>query len=193
MDPIRDSRSRKESAIFAMPSFRGTDGFGNSESPTKPGLMYIAAVSLLTFILPAASVIAQRFVFKSTAGVLLLVGEWWVFWAVGVRLLIAGLRQVVDPKFTAERIFNIKSAEPLVVVRELGFANISTGVLGVCTLFNSGWTMPAAIVGGLFYGLAGAGHVFKNERNLFENVAMYSDLFVFVILFVYVIATVITQ
>ena len=53
--------------------------------------------------------------------------------------------------------------------------------------------MPAAIVGGLFYGLAGAGHVFKNERNLFENVAMYSDLFVFVILFVYVIATVITQ
>jgi hypothetical protein len=95
--------------------------------------------------------------------------------------LIAGLRQVVDPKFTAERIFDIKSAEPLVVVRELGFANISTGVLGVCTVFYGGWTMPAAIVGVLFYGLAGAGHVFKNERNLFDNVAMYSDLFIFVL------------
>ena len=50
--------------------------------------------------------------------------------------------------------------------------------------------MPAAIVGGLFYGLAGVGHAFKEGRNLFENVAMYSDLFVFIMLLVYVVATV---
>jgi hypothetical protein len=155
--------------------------------------MYITSVSLLTFILPAASVIAQIFVFKSTTGVLPLVGEWFVFWAVGVRLLIAGLRQVVDPKFTAEEIFNINSAEPLILVRELGFANISTGVLGICAIFNGGWIMPAAIVGGLFYGLAGLGHAFREARNLFENVAMYSNFFVFVILLVYVTATVINQ
>jgi hypothetical protein len=155
--------------------------------------MYIASVSLLTFILPATSVIAQLLVFKHTTGVLPLVGEWFVFWAVGVRLLIAGLRQVVNPKFTAEEIFNINSAEPLILVRELGFANISTGVLGTCTIFNGGWVMPAAIVGGLFYGLAGLGHAFRKERNLFENVAMYSNFFVFFILFVYVIATVISQ
>jgi hypothetical protein len=155
--------------------------------------MYIASVSLLTFILPAASVIAQLFLFKNAAGVLPLVGAWFVFWAVGVRLLIAGLRQVINPTFTAEKILNIRGAEPLVLVRELGFANISTGVLGLCTIFNSGWIMPAAIVGGLFYGLAGVGHAFKNERNLFENVAMYSDLFVFVILLAYVIATAIAQ
>jgi len=155
--------------------------------------MYIAAVSLLTCLLPAASVIVQVSVFKNTTNILPLVGEWFVFWAVGVRLLIAGLRQVVNPQFTAEKIFDIKSAEPLPVVRELGFANISTGILGVCSIFNSGWVMPAAIVGGLFYGLAGLGHVFKKERNLLENVAMYSDLFVFIILFVYIIVTVMTQ
>jgi len=155
--------------------------------------MYIAFVSLLTCLLPAASVIVQLSVFKNTTGILPLVGEWFVFWAVGVRLLIAGLRQVVNPQFTAEKIFDIKSAEPLPVVRELGFANISTGILGVCSIFNSSWVMPAAIVGGLFYGLAGLGHVFKKERNLLENVAMYSDLFVFIILFVYIIVTVMTQ
>jgi len=138
-------------------------------------------------------VIVQLSVFKNTTGILPLVGEWFVFWAVGVRLLIAGLRQVVNPQFTAEKIFDIKSAEPLPVVRELGFANISTGILGVCSIFNSSWVMPAAIVGGLFYGLAGLGHVFKKERNLLENVAMYSDLFVFIILFVYIIVTVMTQ
>ena len=137
--------------------------------------------------------IVQLSVFKNTTGILPLVGEWFVFWAVGVRLLIAGLRQVVNPQFTAEKIFDIKSAEPLPVVRELGFANISTGILGVCSIFNSSWVMPAAIVGGLFYGLAGLGHVFKKERNLLENVAMYSDLFVFIILFVYIIVTVMTQ
>jgi len=154
--------------------------------------MYIAFVILLTCILPAASVIVQLFEFKNTADSWPLVGEWFVFWAVGVRLLIAGLRQVANPKFTTERIFNIKSAEPLPVVRELGFANTSTGILGICAFFYGGWVMPAAIVGGLFYGLAGVGHAFKKERNLFENVAMYSDLFVFVVLFAYVIATVMT-
>ena len=154
--------------------------------------MYIAFVALLTCILPVASVIVQLFEVNNTAGIWPLVGEWFVFWAVGVRLLIAGLRQVANPQFTAERIFNIKSAEPLPVVRELGFANTSTGILGICAFFNGGWVMPAAIVGGLFYGLAGVGHAFKKERNLFENVAMYSDLFVFIVLFAYVIATVMT-
>ena len=155
--------------------------------------MYIAFVSLFTCILPATSVIVHLYLFKNTTGILPLVGQWIVFWAVGVRLLIAGLRQVVNPRFTAEKIFDIKSAEPLPVVRELGFANISTGILGICSIFNSGWVMPAAIIGGLFYGLAGLGHVFKKERNLLENVAMYSDLFVFIILFVYIIVTVMTQ
>jgi hypothetical protein len=154
--------------------------------------MYIAFVALLTCILPVASVIVQLFAFKNTAGVWLLVGEWFVFWAVGVRLLIAGLRQIANPQFTAERIFNIKSAEPLPVVRELGFANTSTGILGICAFFNGGWVLPAAIVGGLFYGLAGGGHAFKKERNLFENLAMYSDLLVFVVLLAYVIATTMT-
>jgi hypothetical protein len=55
--------------------------------------MYIVFVGLLTCILLAASVIVQLFVFKSRTGIWPLVGESFVFWAVGVRLLIAGLRQ----------------------------------------------------------------------------------------------------
>jgi hypothetical protein len=106
------------------------------------------------------------------------------------QTLDSGTAPVANPQFAAERIFNIKSAEPLPVVRELGFANASTGILGICAFFNSGWVMPAAIVGGLFCGLAGVGHAFKEGRNLFENVAMYSDLFVFIMLLVYVVATV---
>jgi hypothetical protein len=118
------------------------------------------------------------------------VGESFVFWAVGVRLLIAGLRQVANPQFTAERIFNIKSAEPLPVVRELGFANTSTGIWeSAPSLIAAGscWRRLSAVC---FTDWPEWGHAFKEGRNLFENVAMYSDRFVFIMLLVYVVATV---
>jgi hypothetical protein len=59
------------------------------------------------------------------------------------------------------------------------------GLLGIGTIFNSLWIMPSAIAGGLFYGLAGIRHLTKKERNLFENRAMLSDLFVFIVLLIY--------
>ena len=34
-------------------------------------------------------------------GLMPLVGKWFVFWAVGARLFIAGIRQVIQPAFTA--------------------------------------------------------------------------------------------
>jgi hypothetical protein len=66
------------------------------------------------------------------------VGKWWVFWAVGVRLLSAGIRQILQPRFTSETILGIKGAEVLMVVRELGFANAAIGTVGVASLFFSG-------------------------------------------------------
>jgi hypothetical protein len=72
-----------------------------------------------------------------------------VFWAGGVRLLIAGIRQVVQPRFTAEEIFRIHDRASFPIVREVGFANLSTGLLGICSLFRVGWVVPAAIVAGL--------------------------------------------
>jgi hypothetical protein len=86
-----------------------------------------------------------------------------------VRLFLAGLRQSITPQFTAERIFGMKSKEPLVIVRELGFANLSIGVLGLSTIFRRSWVMPAAIAGGLFYCFAGIGHLMTKTRNRLEN------------------------
>ena len=77
----------------------------------------------------------------------------------------------LNPKFTAEKIFEIESKEPLVVVKELGFANISMGLLGIVTIFNSVWIVPSAIVSGLFYRLAGAKHLARKGRNFTEDVA----------------------
>jgi hypothetical protein len=89
--------------------------------------MYLASIVLLLFVLPAGCVIGQMLWFAGAADVMLLVGKWFVFWAVGVRLFIAGVRQVAQPQFTAESIFEIKDRAAFAIVRELGFANLSTG------------------------------------------------------------------
>jgi hypothetical protein len=104
-----------------------------------------------------------------------------------VRLFIAGARQVIEPRFTAEEIFGIRDRASFAIVREVGFANLSMGVLGICSVFRVGWVVPAALVGGLYYGLAGAGHIFRKGKNAKEYTAMISDLFVFLVLMVFVL------
>jgi hypothetical protein len=66
-------------------------------------------------------------------------------------------------------------------------------VLGGLSLLNREWVVAAAIAGGLFYGLAGAQHLAKGDRNAKENIAMISDLFIFVVLALYLAATFLTS
>ena len=147
--------------------------------------MYFLTIVLLMFVFPIASVLTEFIFFRSNAEVVFLIGKWFVFWAVGVRLFLAGMRQSLNPRFTAEEIFGIKADEPLIIVQELGFANLSIGLLGIITIFNGLWIMPSAIAGCLFYGLAGIRHLTKKERNPFERGAMLSDLFIFIVLIIY--------
>lgn len=144
--------------------------------------MYITTIILIMCAFPISSILIEHFIVNVNAEALQLIGKWFAFWLVGIRLLMAGLRQAITPQFTAEGIFEIKSKEPLVVVQELGFANISMGVLGISTIINSSWIMPATIVGGLFYGMAGIRHLMKKVKNNLEKAAMISDLYAFIIL-----------
>ncbi len=148
--------------------------------------MYLLTVLLLMLVLPAGSIYAEYSFFQSTAPLMLLVGKWFVFWSAGVRLLLAGLRQFFQPRFTAEQIFGIKSDDALPLVRELGVANFATGVVGTISLAEPSFTLPVAIAAAIFYGIAGIRHVAQSDRNRNENIAMMSDLFVFLILAAYV-------
>ena len=96
---------------------------------------------------------------------------------------------MAQPQFTAESIFEIKDCAAFGIVRELGFANLSTGTLGLASLAVPAWVVPAAIVGGLFYGLAAAGHALRGKRNFNEQTALISDIFAFVILAFFVVST----
>jgi hypothetical protein len=149
--------------------------------------MYYAIVVATMLVLPALSVAiqasAQGFSFDP-----LLVAKWFTFWAVGVRLFLAGLRQTIQPRYTANVILGLKSEECLMLVRELGFANLALGSVGLLSLPLPGWLPAAALAGGIFYALAGLGHVFSSDRNRLETVAMVSDLMAGALLICLVVA-----
>ena len=149
--------------------------------------MYLASIILLMAVFPIASILIEAYLWGAP-DLLFLIGKWFVFWGVGVRLALAGLKQISNPSFTAETIFGIKDPRALIVVQELGFANLSIGLLGLLSLRYPAWVMAAAITGGLFYGLAGFKHLIKGDRNNIENIAMISDLWIFAVLAAYIIA-----
>jgi len=74
----------------------------------------------------------------------------------------------------------------LPVVRELGVANFATGVVGIASLAKFEFVLPVAIVAAIFYGVAGIRHVAEKGKTANENIAMVSDLFVFLVFAAYI-------
>jgi hypothetical protein len=151
--------------------------------------MYFVVVLLLMFLAPLGSIYVEHWHFHSAASLIALAGKWFVFWSVGMRLLLAGLRQYFQPSFTAQQIFHIEGDGVLAVVRELGIANFCAGTIGVLSLLYPSFAVPAAIYAAIFYGIAGFRHIAEKNKSANENIAMLSDLFAFIVLASYVTAT----
>ncbi len=150
--------------------------------------MYIAIVVLTMLVLPVGSILVEHGLHPQLA-LLDLTGRWFVIWGVGVLLGLAGLRQFFQPAFTAREIFHIKGDEALPLVRELGVANLATGVVGLASLAAPSFVLPVAISSGIFYAVAGVRHVQERSRSLNETIAMVSDLFIAVVLAAFVVLT----
>jgi hypothetical protein len=151
--------------------------------------MYIGMLIVLMLIFPMASIALEVFVHNHGVFDVAIVGKWFVFWAVGMRLLTAGLRQIVQPRYTAETILGVKDPDAMLIVRELGFANTAIGSAGLGSLYLAGWVLPVAVIGAIFYGLAGINHVTHRSRNTLQNVAMTSDFFAAVVLLIFCLVT----
>jgi hypothetical protein len=154
------------------------------QSDIQVSKLYLTSVLLFMLILPVISIIIDAG-YKSGISIFY-IGKWFVFWAIGIRLLTAGLRQVIKPEFTAKDILHIESIESHIIVRELGFANICFGLAGVVSLYIPEWRTAAAFTGGLYMGIAGIQHIIKKPSTPNEMVAMVSDIFIFLVMAVYV-------
>jgi hypothetical protein len=156
-------------------------------SGNKPSL-YLINVLVVMLILPVVSIAVECLIHSSIFG-WVLIGKWFVFWAIGVRLFTAGIRQVAKPAFTAQEIFHINNEESFVIVKELGFANICIGLVGILSLHNIEWCHLAAIGGGLYFGLAGLQHVIKKPASTNETIALISDVLLFGLMALYLVFT----
>lgn len=149
---------------------------------------YFYGVLALTVLLPALSAWIES---RSDTGqpvTLALVGKWFIFYAVGLRLSAAGIRQVLNPAFTAKDIFHLEDKGSYAIVRELGFANVCFGLVGILSLFFPTWRVVSAVGSGLFYGLAGFYHLIKKPVSPNETFALVTDVFIFVVLLIYLVS-----
>ena len=107
-----------------------------------------------------------------------------------MRLLLAGLRRALRPQSTARTVFDAAGEESLPIMQELGFAYLAIATIGLVSLGSIGFLVPAALVGVVYYGLAGAAHLFGKKRAPHRLFAMATDIFVFLALAACVVSTV---
>lgn len=146
------------------------------ESPkaAQLGVGYLATILGLVIVLPAAlMIIVPEADFWSS------LFRWFVFSAVGLRLLTAGFRQMSQPAFTSREIFHLQSPDAQVIVRELGFANLCLGLTATLSGFIPSWRMAGAFAGGLYLGIAGVMHAVKRPVSPNEWLALVSDFGIF--------------
>ena len=159
---------------------------------SSPGInkTYFIAVSVMTFVIPIAGAVIESAVRPGTAISFVLIGKWFIFSAVGLRLFLAGVRQTTKPAFTAKQIFDIEGDDVLPVVRELGFANLCFGLIGIVSVFLPSWRVVSACGSGLYYGIAGVQHLIKKPVGANELFALITDLLIFIFLLIYFLATI---
>lgn len=144
--------------------------------------LYEWTIILLFIVLPSVAISMENLLPGSTLPLAEITFKWVVFCAIGLRLGAAGIKQISQPQFTAQQIFKIQSDDAFSIVRELGFANVCFSVIALISLFVPTFRIPAAVAGGLYYGLAGLLHVMKPKDSSKEIFAMVSDLFIFLML-----------
>lgn len=144
--------------------------------------LYEISVIIFFVLLPIIAIIVEVFISKSKINVFELMFKWFVFSGVGLRLFTAGLKQAINPSFTAKEIFKVSEEKSFLIVKEVGFANISMGAIGMLSLFLPGFRLASAIAGSLYFSLAGCLHFFNKKRSREEIFPMVTDYFIFFIL-----------
>jgi hypothetical protein len=137
--------------------------------------VFVAAVTLLMFVLPLASVALDVGLNSDHGALIDGVGKWFVFWAVGARLFTAGVTdRAPEPDVRAHprhRRSGRVAARPRARLRERG-DRLGRHRLAVARRVAG----AGALAGGLFLLLAGVEHLVKRERGFEARLAMVSDL-----------------
>jgi len=148
-------------------------------------LSYLLLNIGLVLIMPMVSTYTEHYVDEVTVSWTSLV-KWFIFWTIGIRMFATGIKQASSPEATEPKVLSIKNSDTYNMIRKLGFANITIGVMGILSVLHDQWRLLAAITGGLYLGLASVQHYFKKSYTPKQVIALIYDLLVFFVLFLYI-------
>jgi len=150
---------------------------------------YFFSVSFMIFIIPTVGLITEH-ISQNAFLTFDLFAKWFIFSAVGLRLFVAGIRQASKPCFTAKEIFKIDNSESFPVVRELGFANICFGLVGLVSFCKPEWRVVSAFASGVYFAFTALLHIVRKPSGANEIFALCTDLIIFGVLLTYFITTI---
>jgi hypothetical protein len=126
---------------------------------------YLIDVYVFTIALPFAAVgieaIGNRGRISTTV-----IAKWFLFFAVGIRLSLVGIRQMATKK----------------LVKEPGFGNLSLGAMAVISLFIPSWRMVAAFGSSFYYGTSALVHFLQRPTTSDETFILLSNGCIFLVL-----------
>lgn len=127
--------------------------------PTHRHTQNALAEILVLTALPLVSLIIEHKIndVEIQAG---LVGKWFVFWTVGIRLLIGGVVQILAALRQGNTIL-LRSNAGSDTRKIVGIVKMALAVLGFLCIINDKWSLLAAVTAGFYIGLAGFQHDFK--------------------------------
>ncbi len=144
----------------------------------KKARVFILLRILLLFALPLLSTILENQMDHSS-WTKQQIGKWFIFWNLGIDLFFTGVRQASSPELSPGNVFRFKSQESHQLTRELGFANMALGSVGILSVINDQWRLIAAIGGGLYFGLAIMLYLAKGAGNHQHRVTQLYHVLVF--------------
>jgi hypothetical protein len=148
---------------------------------------YIISVLAMILVIPSGGFLTEHALCNTPLSFDFF-AKWFIFSAVGLRLFFAGIQQSARPAFTAKEIFHIEHAEPCFpIVRELGFANICFGLMGIVSLFRSEWRVVSAFVCGLYFAFAALLHISRKSVGTNENFALFTNILIVCMLVLYLV------
>lgn len=144
------------------------------KNQNKMGLFEIFVI-LFFYVLPMGCILFERMINPDTDLWAVMI-KWFVFFGVGLRLVTCGMKQAISPGFTAKAIFELEDSKSYPLIRELGFANICTGLCGILSLVYINFRITALFIGSIYYGLAFLQHAIRKEKNNTELFVTLTDL-----------------
>jgi hypothetical protein len=110
-----------------------------------------------------------------------IIGNWFVFWSIGIRLFTAGLMQIFNPIYTANLLqLNLND---FIVIRELGLSNFSIGLLGIISFFKHGLQKYVCLYILIFFSSASIIHITRLLQHVYfgEIITLITNVFIIIV------------